>query len=338
MLRQTHGDLQVSIFDNASGDHTENIVNNLSANDIRIKYHLHANNIGALRNFKYAFNSVDTPYFSILSDDDFLAIDFYENAVNVLNNNHEIMFVILNVLTVDEHGNLIGNVVNTNRLNFYCDRDRFDVLHSRNIPTTWTGMVFRKEVAQIYADMDDRYDVAADMRFLFHAAARYNFAYLSKVGAFATCHAGSISASRNNFDLVHHGVQISRYVEIFHSEDVPQYIKDRAVFYLRRLLSSDFVKPATIRALKGLIKNCCDGTECNNKMVEGDIKNSKYAGYVKISMILSFLHYNKFARNIIRALFNRYYKKRIARHQSKMSALQNGTYKKLFEDVREISS
>lgn len=337
VLRQTHGNLQVSVFDDASGDGTEEVIRNLSADDKRIKYHRHENNIGALSNFKFAFNSVDTPYFSVLSNDDFLAKDLYENALNVLNNNPEVMFVILNTLPVDEHANLLGNRVSTNRLNIYCDQDRLDALHS-GVPTTWTAMVFRKEVAQIYVDMDDRYDVGHDLRFLSYAAARYDFAYLSKVGAFVTYHAGSISASRNNFDLVHHAVQISRYVEIFHDENVPQCIKDRAAFYLRRLLSNDFVKPATIGALKRMIKNCCNGTEFDNKIVEEDIENSRYAGYAKTSIVLNFLHYNKFARNIIRASFSRCYKKRIVRRQSEMLALQNGIYKKLFEEIKEIST
>ena len=33
-------------------------------------------NIEALENFRHAFKSIDTPYFSILSDDDFLARNF----------------------------------------------------------------------------------------------------------------------------------------------------------------------------------------------------------------------------------------------------------------------
>src|SRR5438128_12682354 len=98
VLMQTYDNLQISIFDNASGDSTEEVVNKLRINDTRIVYHRHENNIGSIQNFKFAFKSVDTPYFSILSDDDFLAKDFYENAINILDSHPEIGFVILNTL------------------------------------------------------------------------------------------------------------------------------------------------------------------------------------------------------------------------------------------------
>ena len=80
-------------------------------------------NIGALENFRHAFKSVDTPYFSILSDDDFLAKDFYKDAIDVLDNNPETMFVILNVLRIDENSNLIAHKESTNTLTFYSGRD-----------------------------------------------------------------------------------------------------------------------------------------------------------------------------------------------------------------------
>lgn len=338
VLGQTYGKLQVSIFDNASGDNTEEVVRNLSANDTRIKYHRHANNIGALANFKYAFNSVDTPYFSVLSDDDFLARDFYENAVNILNENPEVMFVILNTLIVDENTNLIGNRESTGRLSLYCDNQRFEAMHSGNIPKTWTAMVFRKEVAQIYASMDDRYDMASDMRFLFRAASRYNFAYLSKVGAFFFHHTGSFSVTRKSIDPVHQGVQISRYVEIFYDKNVPQDIKNGIVFYIKALLSQNLYKPAVIGSLKRLIRNCCNDTELDNNCIEADIRDFGYAGYVKTSLVLNYLHKNNLAKNIIRMIFGSYHKRRIIKHQSKMLALQNGIYKELFEDIKGISS
>ena len=84
VLNQTHSNLQISVFDNASGDTTEKMVSQLKKNDTRIFYHCHSTNIGALQNFKYAFESVNTPYFSVLSDDDVLAPDFYTNAIEIL--------------------------------------------------------------------------------------------------------------------------------------------------------------------------------------------------------------------------------------------------------------
>ena len=59
-LSQTYSNLQVSIFDDASNDNTMEMVSDLCKADSRITYHCHANNIGLLQNYKYAFKSVDT--------------------------------------------------------------------------------------------------------------------------------------------------------------------------------------------------------------------------------------------------------------------------------------
>lgn len=336
VLRQTHGNLQVSVFDNASGDNTAEVVRGLSLDEPRIKYHCQKKNIGALANFRSAFESVDTPYFAIMSDDDIVARDFYENAIEVLNSNHEIMFVILNTLTIDENANLTGNSASNNTLKFYRDKDRFDALHAGGVPTTWTAMVFRKEVAQIYVEMDGRYDVAADLRFLFHAAARYKFAYLSKVGAFFTNHSASASAARPYINSMHYGLIASRYVEIFHDENVDIYIRDRAACYLRALLSGGPYKGAVMGVLRRYVKSCCADTNAPLKIVEMDIESLRYEGYVKASAVLDFLHRNNLFKKIIFALFSRYHDKRLSKHGSKMPELQNGIYKELFEDIRAI--
>ena len=334
VLGQSYKNLQLSVFDNDSRDETKDVVSSLNKNDGRIKYHCHPNNIGALANFRHAFNSVDTPYFSILSDDDFLSMDFYKNAIDVLDNHPEVMFVILNTLRIDECSNLIGDREATDKLSFFNGISGFDELHSGNIPSTWTSMVFRKDVAKIYEEMENEYDIASDMRFLFRAASRYNYAYLSKVGAFFTVHSESASASIKEVDIAHQGVQISRYVEIFYDKSVSQDIRDRTIFYIKRLL---YKKPHINRLLFRIIINFIAYTESSNQKIEEDIEGFNYAGYSKASLILNHLHNSRIAKIIIRLLFGRFYKQKLIKNQSKMLSLQNGIYKKQFDYVKKIS-
>ena len=335
-LSQTYSNLQVSIFDDASNDNTMEMVSDLCKADSRITYHCHANNIGLLQNYKYAFKSVDTPYFSVTSDDDFLAPDFYENAINVLDKNPQIMFVIMDTLVVDEDFNLVSQRVSDNTLKIYSDLTRFDIMHSGVIPIDWTAMVFRKEVAEIYNNMDDQYDVSADMRFLFHAVARYPFAYLSKTGAFFTTHMHSASAARNNLDLVHHAVIVSRYIPIFNDQSVDPYIRDRAAFYLRKLLLNLEIKASFLAALKRIVKNWCDFTASGNEVVERDIKCFGYEGYAVIAKVLDFLHKTNSVGILIRLIFARRHKKLIIKNKLACLNLQNGIYKELFEDKSKI--
>lgn len=331
VLRQSYKNIQLTILDNASKDSTEDVVANLCKVDKRIKYHCNNENIGALANFRLAFESVDTQYFSILSDDDCLTEDFYKNAIDVLDNHPEIMFVILNTLKIDENSNLINDKECTNKLIFYKGKIGFDAFHSGNIPQIWTGMVFRKEVAKIYDEMDTKYDYAHDMRFLFRAVSRYDFAYLSKVGAFFTVHSDSASSALKSVNLVDQGVQISRYVEIFYDENVPLDVKDRTIFYIKRLLST---KPSIFEALLKIFVNFIVQTDFSNKKIEENIQDFKYAGYNKSSNILNLFHKSKTLKILVRILFGSFYRRRLSKRQSTMLSLQNSVYKKHFDYIK----
>jgi glycosyltransferase involved in cell wall biosynthesis len=81
VLSQTYPHFQVCIYDNASGDETAAVVAQLGRDDPRVKYHCHPENIGMSANFTYGMERIDTPYFSILSDDDYLLPTFYETAL-----------------------------------------------------------------------------------------------------------------------------------------------------------------------------------------------------------------------------------------------------------------
>tara|TARA_B100001093_G_scaffold394340_1_gene381088 strand:- start:2243 stop:3364 length:1122 start_codon:yes stop_codon:yes gene_type:complete len=335
VLGQSYKNIQLSVFDNASNDNTKDVVNKMRKIDDRIKYNCNENNIGALANFRLAFESVDTPYFSILSDDDCLAEDFYKNAIDVLDNHPEIMFVILNTFKIDENSNLINDKECTNKLSFYKGKIGFDAFHSGNIPQIWTGMVFRKEVAKIYDEMDTAYDDAHDMRFLLRAISRYDFAYLSKVGALFTVHSDSASSALRSVNIVDQGVQISRYVEIFHDENVPSDIKDRTIFYIKRLLST---KPSIFEPLLKIFVNFIVQTDFSNKKIEENIKDFKYAGYNKSSNILNLFHKSKTMKILVRIVFGSIYRRRLSKRQSTMLSLQNSVYKKYFDYIKDRHS
>lgn len=330
VLGQSYRNLQLSIFDNASGKDTTDVVTTLAENDDRVKYHCHAKNIGGTENQRFAFKSVDTPYFSILSDDDFLAEDFYKNAVDVLDNHPEVMFVILNTFRVDENTNLIGHKVCTNKLSLHTGKKGFDEIHSGNIPLTWTGMVFRKELVKMYEEMDDDHDLGNDMRFIFRAASLYDFAYLSKVGAFFTVHSKSASSTFKDTNLIHQGIIISRYIEIYHDENVSQDIKDRTIFYIKNLLS---LKPRIIYSIKKIVANFIIYSEFADKKIEENIRDLKYADYKKTHIVLNYLHSSKIAKIFTKLILGRFYKQNLIRNQSKMLSLQNGVYKKYFDYI-----
>ena len=332
VLGQTYSNLKLVVFDDASGDETKHVVQSFSKNDKRIKYHCHQNNIGRLSNFRYAFESVETPYFSILSDDDCLSMNLYEDAIRVLENNPKVMFVILNTLMIDEKSNLKSHKESTNKISFHKGLEGFEAFHSGSIPVTWTGMVFRKELTKIYKEMDDRYDVGHDIRFLCRAASLYEYAYLSKVGAFFTQHPGSHSLTIKDVDLVHQGVQISRYIEVLHDDNVSQEVKEKAVFFIKRLLLK---KPNVIKSIKEIIKNFIIFGVSEDEQINKNISDYEYAGYHRSAVILRFFYRSKIIKFFVLLTFGTFYKKKLINDRLRMQKLQNGTYKKYFNYINK---
>lgn len=81
VLNQTYTDLQLCIYDNASGDETGSVVAKYAARDPRVKYHCHDVNIGHAANFNYGLMNVNTPFFLTFSDDDVLFPDCIETLM-----------------------------------------------------------------------------------------------------------------------------------------------------------------------------------------------------------------------------------------------------------------
>lgn len=336
VLNQTYPHVLISVFDNASDDNTQQVVAALCEKDHRILYHRHTTNIGPLKNFKHAFQSIKTPYFSILSDDDALAFDFYHSAVTILDNNPDIMFVILNTLTIDSHANLIGHQPCDHALTFYRGNNRLNV---PNLPSTWTSILFRKEVANVYLEMNDKFDIASDMRFLLLASARYPFAYLSKIGAFFTQHNHSTSAGRKRFDIVHHAVQISRYIEVFYDPNIDPYFKNVASNCIRSMIypSKKQSLNTFFETLKLGIKEICRNPSDITDECDSEIREARQAGFPIAALFLKLMYQNILIRQFIRILFSSYYKNLQLKQKKYLRHLQQTIYKNIFDTLKEIS-
>jgi glycosyltransferase involved in cell wall biosynthesis len=107
VLKQTYGDFELIISDNASTDGTQAICERYAAQDGRIKYHRHLENKGATWNFNHVFGLAKGKYFSWLAHDDVLGPDFLQTFVPVLDNDPDTVLCYSKVLIVDENNQLI---------------------------------------------------------------------------------------------------------------------------------------------------------------------------------------------------------------------------------------
>jgi hypothetical protein len=145
-LAQEDAALAVRVFDNASGDGTRQMIESIGSRDPRLEYVCHAENIGAAANFECAVRSITTPFFSILSDDDYLLPDFYRNALKDLDAHPEAMFWAGLTLNVDEQGTIWdARLQRWPREGLILPPEGLlGSTHGR--APTWTGILFRTDI------------------------------------------------------------------------------------------------------------------------------------------------------------------------------------------------
>lgn len=196
VLDQEGVELRVCVFDNASGDETADVVAELSERDERVLYHRHAVNIGAARNFEFGISAADTPYFSILSDDDYLLPNFYKRAIEGLSPHAEAMCWAGMTLNVDEAGAIWDARIKAwPREGIFSPPEGFMRMTGGMAPV-WTGVVFRREVLSRVGIPDRAVLGPSDLEFLLRLAARHPFVLSKHPSAVFTLNSTSFSATQ----------------------------------------------------------------------------------------------------------------------------------------------
>jgi len=93
VLKQTHGNLQLLISDNASSDGTEAYCRELASRDPRVRYLRSASNRGPTANFNTLFERLGGEYAMVLSDDDWLEEGYLEACLDELLRRPELALV-----------------------------------------------------------------------------------------------------------------------------------------------------------------------------------------------------------------------------------------------------
>jgi glycosyltransferase involved in cell wall biosynthesis len=338
VLEQSYKNIIVKVFDNASTDSTESLVGGISSKDDRVEYYCHASNIGMLANFKFAFSKINTPFFSILTDDDLIEKNCYSTAINLLNKHPEIMFVVMGTLIVDENMRLVSreSPISDGQLHFYSPDNGFEAMHNAEVPLTCIAMVFRSEAASVYLEMNDEFDAGSDIRFLLNLAAKYKFAYLSKVGAIVVNHSESFSALKNNFDVLHQAIQVSRYAEIY-KKSSNDCIRNFAIHQINKLLSRSYKRAMILGGIRRLLLYICNPTKLNNDIVLLDIFNSKNSGFLMTSKSINFIYRSRSIKYIIHLMLIKFYNIKSSNKKKNLAFLENKIYKKLFDDLFRIN-
>lgn len=194
VLCQTFRDFQVCIYDNASGDETASVVAEFARQDPRIKYHCHAQNIGAGANFNYGLARVDTPYFSFLSDDDILLPEFYETALAGFDSFPDAGFFAGSTIVMNDAGEILTVPLDLwPREGYFAPPDGLLQLINSKLPV-WTSILFRKAVTDQVGAVDHEVGAPGDFDYQLKVASRSPLVVSRRPCAIFVSHDDSFSA------------------------------------------------------------------------------------------------------------------------------------------------
>lgn len=196
VLDQDGAPLQVCIYDNASNDETIDVVADFASKDERIVYHRHPVNIGGLANFEFGMSRVETRYFSLLSDDDYLLPGFYRRALDGLFESPEAMCWAGITLNVDECGTIYDARVQAwPREGMFTPPEGFMQMTGGMAPA-WTGILFRRDVLDKVGTLDATVLGPSDLEYLLRLAMKYPFIIEKHPSAVFTLNSTSFSATQ----------------------------------------------------------------------------------------------------------------------------------------------
>lgn len=226
VLNQTYPNVRVCVYDNASGDETEEVVAQMMKKDSRVRYHCHPENIGLFNNFNYGLQKVETPFFSLLSDDDILVPTFYEEAIKAFRQYPEAMLVCMPTLGIDTEGNVLSPPIHVPKTIFYKPGEAVKGMIEVVIPATWTGIVFRKEIRYQIGLINPNVGSQADGGFVYHAAARFPAVAVPGLGAVLMAHDNSTSRTMPPMGIKHVRWWNTIMQAIYEDDKVPLSVKE----------------------------------------------------------------------------------------------------------------
>ncbi|MGH7828212.1 MAG: glycosyltransferase family 2 protein [Candidatus Binatia bacterium] len=101
-LAQTYPEIEVIVSDNASSDHTTDLV--LGHRDRRIRYFRQENNIGPYDNWRCCLQQARGNYFLLLHDDDLIDCDFVESCVKAAQEQRGAGVIRTGTRVIDDEG------------------------------------------------------------------------------------------------------------------------------------------------------------------------------------------------------------------------------------------
>lgn len=239
-LRQTYPHIKVCVYADASGEETMEVLKSLAQEDPRVYYQRHDSRLGIAGNYRFGMQHIETPYFSILGDDDVLLPDFYQNAMEEFKKFPEAGFCALAAIVIIPSDRIAVLGSGGWQEGLYSPPEGLRKM-LESWPPAWQGVVFRRDLIGQIGLLDAEVGNAVDIDYLYRVAAHFPIMVALQPGAIYVSHAGSATVQAS-VDGIWPG-WLKLIQNLMNDEKVPPETKDLAArtlnLRLKRLLFTD---------------------------------------------------------------------------------------------------
>lgn len=188
--QQSNQAWKLVVIDNASPDNTTEVVAELMREDARISYHRHSENIGMLPNWDFAVSAIETDYFALLCDDDYVLPGFLTAVMSEMHRNPGLGLCFGSAVIVDGAGQRLGAAPNEMATGYYAAGEGASAMLKLQHPAT-PAIVFRSKCVNLVGGFDQRSHFVADLDMILRVSFNYPIKYIADEVACYVVHAGN---------------------------------------------------------------------------------------------------------------------------------------------------
>ena len=208
----------------------------------RIEYYKQPVNIGMNPNFNFLVSKVTTPFFCLLTDDDYYLPNFLEDSFSIFSKHPQIMFSVMSAPEINEAGDLLNDQLNKWPREGYFEKAGPEIMKmviDGNHPII-TACLFRSDIIK-YFIFDPEIGVSSDAPLLYDLLANYPFAINKVKGLYFIKHSDNLSAMNINL-IGEYSSQVKIWNKILASNRITQEIKNVFFEYKEKALFKYYLK------------------------------------------------------------------------------------------------
>ena len=255
--------INIHIFDNSEKSLIENKSFQKFKKKNNFKYNKNSKNLGLVGNFNEILENIESKYFMILADDDFINISFVKKALSEFDNNNELAWVgskslIYNV--IDRYYYFVGHQLKNKNYHFDVDYKKYDYNLRYNIPLC--SIIFNSAFVNKKIRINN---IGDDRSLLFKISLNNKYKLINSVGGIFTLNESSFSYNGGFSNFNKEYIKFSKKEEIkeilnyTHINNISKNyaIKEIEFFYKNIKSNKKFKKFNIIKRYLNLLYNLC---------------------------------------------------------------------------------